>query len=114
MLWKSSEVVFSESINTFPFKDKSRIHMQHIHFKFTHHFSFVLVPGMHGADLLNAWKYEDIYDSAKVRGTEGFHSPFSEFAEPRNFYVDSRKLSLEEELGESLEVLLIVFHMTVF
>ncbi len=46
-----------------------------------------------------AWKYERIYDSVKMRKMEGFESPFSGSKEPRRLLVDSKRLTLQDELG---------------
>ena len=47
-----------------------------------------------------AWKYEKIYESAKVIQMEGFNSPFQ--SRDRDIALDSKRLKLEEELGKQI------------
>ena len=47
----------------------------------------------------NAWKYEGIYDSIKVKGTEGYENPFLGSKEPRKLVVEIKRLKIQEELG---------------
>ncbi|XP_065069425.1 tyrosine-protein kinase SYK-like [Rhopilema esculentum] len=58
--------------------------------------------GVHGHDMVdgsNAWKYEGIYDSIKVKGTEGYENPFLGSKEPRKLVVEIKRLKIQEELG---------------
>ena len=48
--------------------------------------------------------YDGIYDTLKMKKTEGYESPFLGSKEPRKLAVDLKKLKIQEELGKTANV----------
>ena len=50
--------------------------------------------------------YDGIYDTLKMKKTEGYESPFLGSKEPRKLAVDLKKLKIQEELGKTGKIYL--------